>query len=38
MARMSMNAMSASADAALPVEPGKGNVMVTVSGTVQMTK
>ena len=38
MARMSVNAMSASADAALPVEPGKGNVMVTVSGTVQMTK
>ncbi|HEY9066362.1 MAG TPA: SIMPL domain-containing protein [Burkholderiaceae bacterium] len=38
MARMSVNAMSASSDAALPVEPGKGNVMVTVSGTVQMTK
>ena len=26
------------ADEALPVEPGKGSVMVTVSGTVQMTK
>ena len=29
-------AMSASADEALPVEPGKGTVTVTVSGSVQM--
>ena len=38
MARMSVNAMSAASDAALPVEPGKGNVTVTVTGTVQMTR
>jgi predicted secreted protein len=31
-------AMSAGADEALAVEPGKGSVSVTVSGTVQMTK
>ena len=35
---MSARAMSAPADEALPVEPGKGVVTVNVSGTVQMTK
>jgi predicted secreted protein len=38
LARMSVNAMAPAADAALPVEPGRGNVTVTVMGTVQMTK
>jgi predicted secreted protein len=33
---MRSKAMSASADEALPVEPGKGVVTVTVSGSVQM--
>jgi predicted secreted protein len=33
---MRAKAMSASADEALPVEPGKGVVSVTVSGSVQM--
>jgi len=33
---MRAKAMSASADEALPVEPGKGTVAVTVSGSVQM--
>ncbi len=28
--------MAASSDEALPVEPGKGTVTVTVSGSVQM--
>jgi predicted secreted protein len=31
-------AMAAAADESLPVEPGKGTVSITVSGTVQMTK
>lgn len=31
-------AMAASVDESLPVEPGKGTVSITVSGTVQMTK
>jgi predicted secreted protein len=36
---MSAKAMGASAsDEALPVEPGKGTVTVTVSGTVQLTR
>ena len=37
---MSMQAksMSASSDEALPVEPGKGVVMVSVNGSVQMTR
>ncbi len=41
MPRMSMmlaKTASAPADEALPVEPGKGVVTVSVSGTVQMTK
>ena len=33
-----MKAMSASADEALPVEPGKGTVTVNVSGSVQMNR
>ena len=33
---MQAKAMSASADEALPVEPGKGTVTATVSGSVQM--
>jgi predicted secreted protein len=33
---MRSKTMSASADEALPVEPGKGVVTVTVSGSVQM--
>ncbi|MEP7299789.1 MAG: SIMPL domain-containing protein [Burkholderiales bacterium] len=36
--RMSMKSMSAASDDALPVEPGKGAVVVNVSGTVQMIK
>jgi predicted secreted protein len=35
---MRAKAMSASSDEALPVEPGKGTVVVNVSGTVQMAK
>ena len=35
---MQAKSMSASADEALPVEPGKGTVTVSVSGTVQMTR
>ena len=35
---MQAKAMSVSSDEALPVEPGKGTVIVNVSGTVQMTK
>jgi predicted secreted protein len=35
---MSAKAMSAPSDEALPVEPGKGVVTVSVNGTVQMTK
>ena len=35
-APMQMKAMAASSDEALPVEPGKGTVTVSVSGTVQM--
>ncbi len=35
---MQAKAMAASADDALPVEPGKGTVTVNVNGTVQMTK
>jgi predicted secreted protein len=31
-------AMAASADESLPVEPGKGNVTISVNGTVQMTR
>ena len=34
---MRSKAMSAQEDAALPVEPGKGSVTATVSGSVQMT-
>jgi predicted secreted protein len=37
-AMMRAKAMSASSDEALPVEPGKGTVVVNVSGTVQMAK
>lgn len=33
-----MRAMAASSDEALPVEPGKGTVTVSVSGSVQMLK
>ena len=33
-----MRAMSVSADESLPVEPGKGTVTVTVSGSVQLVK
>jgi predicted secreted protein len=35
---MQARAMSASSDDALPVEPGKGTVTVSVNGTVQMLK
>ncbi|MEO6030954.1 MAG: SIMPL domain-containing protein [Burkholderiaceae bacterium] len=35
---MRMKAMSASADEALPVEAGKGLVVVSVNGSVQMTR
>ena len=35
---MQAKAMSASADEALPVEPGKGTVTVSVNGSVQMLK
>ena len=38
MAMMSAKTMVASADEALPVEPGKGVVTVAVSGTVQMNR
>ena len=38
MQSLRVKAMSAGADEALPVEPGKGSVSVTVSGTVQMTR
>ena len=38
MATMQMKSMAASADDALPVEPGKGTVSVVVNGTVQMLK
>jgi predicted secreted protein len=38
MASMQMKSMAASADDALPVEPGKGTVSVVVNGTVQMLK
>jgi len=34
---MQVRAIAAPADEALPVEPGKGTVTVTVSGTVQLT-
>jgi predicted secreted protein len=33
-----VRAMAAASDEALPVEPGKGTVTVTVSGSVQLTK
>lgn len=36
--QMRAQAMSASADDALPVEPGKGTVTVSVNGSVQMVK
>ena len=35
---MQMKAMAVSSDEALPVEPGKGTVLVNVSGTVQMNR
>lgn len=35
---MQAKAMSASSDEALPVEPGKGMVVVSVNGSVQMTR
>lgn len=35
---MQAKAMSASSDEALPVEPGKGLVVVSVNGSVQMTR
>jgi predicted secreted protein len=35
---MRMRAASVSTDEALPVEPGKGNVSVTVNGTVQLVR
>jgi predicted secreted protein len=35
---MQMKAMAASAEEALPVEPGKGTVTVNVAGTVQMNR
>ena len=38
MVAMRMKSMSAAADESLPVEPGKGTVTVTVSGTIQLVK
>jgi len=35
---MQAKSMAASSDEALPVEPGKGMVVVSVSGSVQMTR
>ena len=35
---MKAQSVSASADEALPVEPGKGSITVNVNGTVQMTR